>query len=60
MALTNKKAKVYSYDQMMNVLESLRNNFALEPDVRKQVIETIRRSADRYEVDLSPYEEFLQ
>lgn len=56
----NNKVKVYSYDQLLNMLESLRNNFVIEPGVRKQITETMRRSAEIYGVDLSPYEEFLQ
>ncbi len=52
--------KTYSYDQLLNMLESMRNGFAMEPDIRNQIIQTIRRSAALYGVDLVPYEEWLQ
>lgn len=58
MAVTGNK--IYPYDQLLNVLESFRNGFRLEPDIRKQIIDTIRRSAAVHEFDLEPYEEWLQ
>ena len=51
--------KVYTYDQLMNMLESLRNGFALEPDVKSEVFSNIRNSARAHGVDIAPYEEFM-
>ncbi len=56
----DKLIDIYTYDQLMVALNSLRAGYVwLEPDAKKHVYDKIRRSAERYGIDIEAYKEFM-